>query len=31
MRVLIAEQDYPLYAQLLNEAAPDLEVGACRQ
>ncbi|OPA93765.1 hydroxyacid dehydrogenase [Pseudomonas fluorescens] len=26
MRVLIAEQDHPLYAQLLNEAAPDLEV-----
>lgn len=26
MRVLIAEQDHPLYAQLLSEAAPDLEV-----
>ncbi|KTB63064.1 D-2-hydroxyacid dehydrogenase [Pseudomonas allii] len=26
MRVLIAEQDHPLYAQLLGEAAPDLEV-----
>src|SRR5476651_1900718 len=26
MRVLIAEQDYPLYAQLLGDAAPDLEV-----
>lgn len=26
MRVLIAEQDYPLYARLLREAAPDLEV-----
>ncbi|WP_166359893.1 D-2-hydroxyacid dehydrogenase [Pseudomonas akapageensis] len=26
MRVLIAEQDYALYAQLLREAAPDLEV-----
>ena len=26
MRVLIAEQDHPLYAQLLKEAAPDLEV-----
>ncbi|WP_332846405.1 D-2-hydroxyacid dehydrogenase [Pseudomonas lactucae] len=26
MRVLIAEQDHPLYAQLLNEVAPDLEV-----
>ena len=26
MRVLIAEHDYPLYAQLLQQAAPDLEV-----
>ncbi|MFT0475568.1 D-2-hydroxyacid dehydrogenase [Pseudomonas antarctica] len=26
MRVLIAEQDYPLYAQLLSDAAPDVEV-----
>lgn len=26
MRVLIAEQDYPLYAQLLGDAAPDVEV-----
>jgi phosphoglycerate dehydrogenase-like enzyme len=26
MRVLIAEQDHPLYARLLSEAAPDLEV-----
>ncbi|MDN5510588.1 MAG: D-2-hydroxyacid dehydrogenase, partial [Pseudomonas sp.] len=26
MRVLIAEQDHPLYAQLLRDAAPDLEV-----
>lgn len=26
MRVLIAEQDHPLYAQLLGEAAPELEV-----
>mgnify|MGYP001760025794 FL=1 len=26
MRVLIAEQDHPLYAQLLNNVAPDLEV-----
>ena len=26
MRVLIAEQDYPLYARLLSEAAPDVEV-----
>lgn len=26
MRVLIAEQDYALYAQLLREAAPDLDV-----
>ncbi|VVN59317.1 Glyoxylate/hydroxypyruvate reductase A [Pseudomonas fluorescens] len=26
MRVLIAEQDHPLYAQLLNDVAPDLEV-----
>ncbi|MBH3429476.1 D-2-hydroxyacid dehydrogenase [Pseudomonas alkylphenolica] len=26
MRVLIAEQDHPLYARLLREAAPDLEV-----
>ena len=26
MRVLIAEQDHPLYAQLLAEQAPDLEV-----
>ncbi|TFY91073.1 D-2-hydroxyacid dehydrogenase [Pseudomonas kairouanensis] len=26
MRVLIAEQDHPLYAQLLGEVAPDLEV-----
>ncbi len=26
MRVLIAEQDHPLYAQLLKEAAPDLDV-----
>lgn len=26
MRVLIAEQDHPLYAQLLGELAPDLEV-----
>lgn len=26
MRVLIAEHDHPLYAQLLREAAPDLEV-----
>jgi len=26
MRVLIAEQDYALYAQLLREAAPDLDI-----
>ena len=26
MRVLIAEHDHPVYAQLLREAAPDLEV-----
>ena len=26
MRVLIAEQDHSLYARLLGEAAPDLEV-----
>lgn len=26
MRVLIAEHDYPLYAQLLQQAAPELEV-----
>ena len=26
MRVLIAEHDYPLYARLLQQAAPDLEV-----
>ncbi|MGV8920982.1 MAG: D-2-hydroxyacid dehydrogenase [Pseudomonas sp.] len=26
MRVLIAEQDYPLYSQLLKQAAPDIEV-----
>ena len=26
MRVLIAEHDYPLYAQLLQQAAPDLQV-----
>lgn len=26
MRVLIAENDYPLYARLLQQAAPDLEV-----
>ena len=26
MRVLIAEHDHPVYARLLREAAPDLEV-----
>ncbi|MDB5982878.1 MAG: D-3-phosphoglycerate dehydrogenase, partial [Pseudomonas sp.] len=26
MRVLIAEHDYPLYSQLLRQAAPDIEV-----